>query len=172
MVMKSPSNSPFGRKPILTLPLSSTPAGDQAPAARQKQMARNLTDEVDGFLLKHKHLIMDRDPVFTRDFRRMLKDRGVKSVRLPSRSPNLNAFAERFIRSVRQECLSKVIPLGGNHLRDVLDQYMAHYHVERNHQGLRNVLLTPANDNHLVTTPVIRRKRLGGLLSYYHRRAA
>ena len=137
-----------------------------------KQMARNLTDEVDGFLLKHRHLIMDRDPVFTRDFRRMLKDRGVKSVRLPSRSPNLNAFAERFIRSVRQECLSKVIPLGGNHLREVLDQYMAHYHVERNHQGLGNVLLTPANDNHLVGAPVIRRKRLGGLLSYYHRRAA
>jgi len=137
-----------------------------------KQMARNLTDEVDGFLLEHRYLIMDRDPVFTRDFHRMLKDRGVKSVRLPSRSPNLNAFAERLIRSVRQECLSKVIPLSGNHLRDVLDQYMAHYHTERNHPGLQNELLTPANDNHLVSAPVIRRKRLGGLLNYYHRRAA
>jgi hypothetical protein len=137
-----------------------------------KQGARNLTDQVNRFLLKHRHPIMDRDPVFTRDYPRMLKDRGVKSVRLPSRSPNLHAFAERVIRSVCRQCLSKIIQLGGNHLRDVLDQYMAHDHTDRNHQGLQNLLLTAANDNHFVTAPVIRRKRLGGLLNNDHRRAA
>ena len=137
-----------------------------------QQIARNLTDAVDGFLLKHHHLIMDRDPVFTRDFRRLLKSSGVQSVRLPARSPNLNAFAERFVRSVRDECLSKVIPLGEQHLRELLRQYLAHYHAERNHQGLGNVLIERANNNCAMTGRVLRRKRLGGMLSYYHRAAA
>jgi transposase InsO family protein len=140
--------------------------------AWMQQMGRNLTDAVDGFLLKHRHLIMDRDPVFTRDLRRLLKSSGVESVRLPARSPNLNAFAERFVRSVRDECLSKVIPLGEQHLRELLREYFAHYHAERNHQGLGNVLIEPANDNHALTGRVLRRKRLGGMLSYYHRAAA
>jgi transposase InsO family protein len=69
-------------------------------------------DVVDGFLLNKRHLIMDRDPLFTHAFRTILATAGIKSVRLPARSPNLNAFAERFVRSVRNECLSKVVPLG------------------------------------------------------------
>jgi putative transposase len=139
--------------------------------AWMQQVARNLTDAVDGFLLKHSHLITDRDPVFTREFRRLLKSSGVQSVRLPARSPNLNAFAERFVRSVRHECLSKVIPLGESHLRELLREYLAHYLAERNHQGLGNALIAPANDNCATTGRVLRRKRLGGVLSYYHRAA-
>jgi putative transposase len=100
-----------------------------------KQVARNLTDRVDGFLLGKRYMIMDRDPLFTDAFRTMLAV-GTKSLRLPPRSPNLNAFAERFLRSVRDECLAKVIPLGEHHLREVLREYVAHYHAERNHQGL------------------------------------
>jgi len=138
-----------------------------------KQVFRNMTDAVDGFLLGKTHILMDRDPVFTKDARDLLRNAGTKPVRLPSKSPNLNAFAERFIGSVRRECLDKMIILGERHLREVLRQYIAHYHLERTHQGLGNVLITPrcagaANDN----GPVRRAKRIGGLLSYYHRDAA
>ncbi len=93
-------------------------------------------------------------------------------VRLPSRSPNLNAFAERFVRSIKSECLSKMIPLGEGHLRDVIREYVEHYHFERNHQGLDNRLLFEvprcANSNAVVR----KRHRLGGVLNYYYRDAA
>lgn len=115
-----------------------------------KQMARNLTDMVDGFLLKHRYVLMDRDPLFTEAFRASLARSGVKAVRLPPRSPNLNAYAERFVRSVKSECLSRVIPLGRRHLWQLLDEYVKHYHLERNHQGLDNQLIVApeaGNDN-------------------------
>jgi len=92
-------------------------------------------------------------------------------VRLPARSPNLNAFAERFVLSIRSECLDRIIPLGEWHLRRAVSEYLKHYHQERNHQGLGNVLIdssTAANAKGRVR----RRQRLGGLLSYYHREAA
>jgi transposase InsO family protein len=95
---------------------------------------------------------------------------GVKSVRLPPRSPNLNAYAERFVGSVREECLAKIIPLSETHLREVLREYVEHYHAERNHQGLANVRIDPAND--CATGSVIRSKRIGGMLNYYYREAA
>ena len=136
------------------------------------QVARNLTDDIDGFLNSRRFLILDRDPLFTRAFRRLLSDAGVEVVRLPARSPNLNAYAERFVRSVRQECLDHIVPLGEAHLRKVLREYLEHYHLERNHQGLANELIEPragpANDN----GEVHRKQRLGGLLSFYERRAA
>jgi putative transposase len=136
------------------------------------QVARNLTDDVDGFLNGKRFLILDRDPLFTKAFRRVLSDAGVEVVRLPVQSPNSNAFAERFVRSVRDECLDHIIPLGESHLRLVLREYLEHYHLERNHQGLDNELIAPrdgpANDN----AEVVRKQRLGGLLSFYERRAA
>ena len=137
-----------------------------------KQVARNLTDRVDGFLLGKRYVIMDRDPLFTDAFRTMLATLGAKSVRLPARSPNLNTFAERFVRSVRDECLSKVIPLGERHLREVLREYVARYHGERHHQGLANRLIDPTNNDSGATGRVVRRKRLGGILSFYQREAA
>jgi putative transposase len=137
------------------------------------QMARNLTDAVDGFLLGKRYLIMDRDPLFTHAFRTMLAASGVKSVRLPARSPNLNAFAERFVGSVRRECLARVIPLGERHLRENVQNFVEHYHAERNHQGLCNKLIVPVNYNAAAKGGrVARRRRLGGVLSYYHREAA
>jgi transposase InsO family protein len=138
--------------------------------AWMKQVARNLTDTMDGFLLRKRYLIMDRDPLFTKAFRTLLIDSGVKSVQLPARSPNLNAFAERFVRSVREECLSKVVPLGEKHLRQLLREFVEHYHLERNHQGLSNALIEPSNENSVGR--VIRRSRIGGMLNYYHRAAA
>jgi len=145
---------------------------DQPHEAWMKQQARNLTDAVDGFLLKHSYVIMDRDPLFCHSFRHMLKNSGVKPVRLPPRSPNLNAYAERWIGSVRRECLARVIPLGERHLRQIVQQYVAHYHQERNHQSLGNKLIAPMNDNAANGGCVVRSQRLGGVLSYYHRKAA
>jgi transposase InsO family protein len=145
---------------------------DQPHGEWMKQMARNVSDAVDGFVLGKSKLVVDRDSLFTSEFRDMLRvSLGVETVRLPARSPNLNAYAERFVRSVRAECLSKVVPLGQAHLRELLRQYVVHYHLERNHQGIGNALITPANDN-AETGAVRRRTRLGGLLSYYEREAA
>lgn len=140
-----------------------------ANGAWMVQLARNLTDCVDGFLLGKAKLIVDRDPLYSEHFRGLLRGAGVELVRLPARSPNLNAYAERFVRSIKSECLSKVIPLGERHLRAVLAEYMAHYHGERNHQGLGNVvpLVLPRGEG-----PVKRRDRLGGILKHYYRDAA
>ena len=132
---------------------------------------RNLTDAVDGFLLGKTHLIMDRDPVFTRDVRDMLAHAGVQPVRLPRRSPDRNAHVERFVRSIRQECLSRVIPLGERHLRHLVSEYLEHYHAERPHQGLEGAIIDPANDKAGLGR-VVRGQRLGGLLSHYYRKAA
>jgi putative transposase len=145
----------------------------QPSDAWMKQIARNLTDAVDGFLKTTRYVILDRDPLYTRCFREILETAGVNVVRLPARSPNLNAFAERFVRSVRSECLARVIPLGERHLRHVLTQYLEHYHRERNHQGLGNQLIEPlpANTN-AGEGAVRRRERLGGVLNYYDRDAA
>lgn len=137
-----------------------------------KQMARNLTDTFDGFLRNGGYLIMDRDPLHTSCFRQILKDSGTNPVRLPARSPNLNAFAERFVLSIKSECLNKIIPLGEKHLRQAIREFMMHYHAERNHQGLGSRIIrrdeTVARGDGVVKT----RSRLGGLLNYYYRQAA
>ncbi|MCH9683052.1 MAG: transposase [Deltaproteobacteria bacterium] len=135
-----------------------------------KNVVRGLTDAFDGFLLGIKYLILDRDPVFTKGVRQMLGEEGVKVVRLPARSPNLNAFAERFVGSVRRECLSKVIPLGERHLRRILLEYIAHYHTERPHQGVGNRLLEPVATANGVG-PILCTERLGGVLKFYSRAA-
>ncbi len=95
-----------------------------------EQMARNLTDAFDGFLRNKCHLIHDRDPLFTRVFGEVLKSSGVQPIRLPPRSPNLNAYAERFVRSIKEECLNRVVPLGEGHLRLIVQEYVEHYHRE------------------------------------------
>lgn len=136
------------------------------------QIARNLTDEFDGFLRNHKYLIMDRDTKFTEAFRNTLDREGVEPVRSPPRAPRCNAYAERFVRSIKEECLERLILFGAPSLRHVLREYSMHYLSERNHQGLDNQLLESSNVVALSTAPVQRRERLGGLLSFYHREAA
>jgi transposase InsO family protein len=130
------------------------------------RLGRSLTDAFDGFLLKHRFLIHDRDPLFTAAFDELLRCVGVKPVKLPPRSPNLNAYAERFVRSIKEECLSKIIPIGERHLRRLIEEFAEHYHLERNHQGLGNRLIDGAPS----TAPALRiecRERLGGLLRFY-----
>jgi transposase InsO family protein len=136
------------------------------------QMARNLTDCDEGFLNEARYLIHDRDPLFTQSFREILKSSGVETVKLPARSPNLNAYAERFVRSIKSECLAQIIPLGERHLRHAVKEYTEHYHVERNHQGLDNRLIEEPPGRVHMTSAVVRHERLGGVLNYYERRAA
>ena len=107
------------------------------------QVGRNLTDARDGFLRGVTHLLLDRDQLYTKEFRWLLEKSGVKSVRLPWKSPNLNSFAERWVLSAKSECLRLLIPLGEGHLRTAVAEYVAHYHGERNHQGLDNQLIVP-----------------------------
>ena len=140
--------------------------------AWMEQIARNLTDAVDGFLKNTRYLIHDRDPLFTQRFVDILRVGGVKTVKLPARSPDLNAFAERFVLSARAECLRRVIPLGEKHLRTILAEFLIHYHGERNHQGLDNELLTPPPANSNAGGSIQCRERLGGILKYYYREAA
>jgi putative transposase len=141
-------------------------------AAFMMQCARQLTDPFEGFLLGKRYLIHDRDTKFTQAFDEFLRNSGVEPMVLPLCSPNLNAHAERFVRSIKSEALDHMIIMGEESLRHILHQYLAHYHTERNHQGLNNQLIerkAVVNDH---KAPVIRRERLGGLLSYYHREAA
>src|SRR5213593_2654074 len=108
------------------------------------QVARNVTMEEWGFLSPGQHLIHDRDGKYCPAFQQLIDTAGVKRVPLPPRSPNLNAYAERLVRSVKEECLSRLILFGEASLRHALTQYVEHYHHERNHQGKENVLLFPA----------------------------
>ncbi|MFP6903867.1 MAG: integrase core domain-containing protein [Verrucomicrobiota bacterium] len=132
-----------------------------------EQMARNATDGFSGFLLGKRFLIADRDPLYTKKFRATLADSGVKVLRLPARSPNLNAYAERFVRSIKEECLGRMIFFSEEQLRTAVMEYVEHYHAERNHQGLENQLIKGVPKPGDPDGEVVRHSRLGGLLNYY-----
>src|SRR6266850_1721448 len=136
------------------------------------QIARNLTDADEGILAGKRYLIHDRDPLFTAEFLNMLAAAGIKSVKLPPRSPNLNAYAERFVRSIKESCLERMIWFGEGSLRKGIHEFVAHYHGERNHQGLDNRLISPDKPHVKNRGRVRRHERLGGMLNYYYRRAA
>jgi putative transposase len=136
------------------------------------QIARNLTDGVDGFFKGKRYLIHDRDPLYTREFLSMLAEFGIESVKLPPRSPNLNAYAERFVRTIKESCLERLIFFGEDSLRTAVREFGEHYHVERNHQGPGNALIVPIKTTDDATGHVQCRQRLGGLLNYYYREAA
>src|SRR5215467_6457804 len=137
------------------------------------QMARNAVDEESGYLRCHRYVLHDRDPKFCAGFRKTLATGGVKCLRRPSCSPNLNAFAERWVRSVKSECLSHFILFGEGSLRRAMKNFCEHYHGERNHQGKANQLLFPRPGPRKGIQGGVRcQERLGGLLKYYHREAA
>lgn len=137
-----------------------------------KQVARSLTDPEDGFLRNATRILIDRDTKFLplRDFLENCSH--VKPVVLPPRSPNCNAHLERFMRSLKSECLDRMIFFGAGSLRTALREFAAHYHGERNHQGLGNRLIDPGEEVGAVSGRICSRDRLGGLLRYYHRKAA
>ena len=136
------------------------------------QIARNLTDAVDGFFTGKRFLIHDRDPLYTTEFLDILAGAGVQSVKLPPRSPNLNAYAERFVRTIKENCVEQMIFFGEESLRNGIREFFAHYHGERNHQGLENRLIAPIERIAAKTGTIRRRQRLGGMLNYYYRDAA
>jgi putative transposase len=141
-------------------------------AACMQQCARQLTDPCEGFLSGQRSLRHDRDTKFTLAFDGRLQASGVEPIVLSPRSPNLHAHGERFVRSIQEEALAQRIMLGERSLYDAIQPSLAHSHHERHHQGLDNHLSTREGDVGGSTGPVVRRKRLGGLLSYYHREAA
>ena len=143
-----------------------------ADGAWMAQIARNLTDQAAGPLRGYSHLIVDRDPLYTAQFQSLLASAKVGLVRLPANSPNLNAYAERFVRSIKHECLRHIVPLGERHLRNVVHEYVIHYHAERHHQGLGNIIPFPSPASTDVGSRIRRSQRLGGLLNFYDRVAA
>ena len=131
-------------------------------------MARNATGETWGFLNQPRYALHDRDTKFCSVFRATLAAGGIKPIPLPARSPNLNAYAERWVRSAKEECLSKLILFGEASLRRALTAFMDHYHQERNHQGKDNLLLFPVPSLEASSRgATCCRERLGGLLKYY-----
>ena len=138
-----------------------------------EQQARNMTMEEWGCLRGRRYLLHDRDAKFCQSFRELIKTGSVNPLRLPARSPNLNSYAERWVRSVKEECLSRLILFGESSLRRALQQYIVHYHEERNHQGKDNRILFPSRPEASTNMGAVRcRERLGGLLKYYEREAA
>jgi putative transposase len=133
------------------------------------QSVRQLTDATDGVLRAERFLICDRDRKWRPGVRHLLESSGVRVIRTPVRAPNCDAYAERFVRAIREECLDRVIPLGERHFRRTVAECVVHYHRERNHQGLANELIDREDQRSIER--VRRRQRIGGLLSYYDRAA-
>jgi transposase InsO family protein len=146
-----------------------TPNPDEA---WMQQVARNLTDTEEGFLLGKCYVLMDRDGKFCPAFQAILKTEGIEAVLLPPKSPNLNAHLERFHRSLKEECLDRMIFFGEMSLRNAVREFLAHYHAERNHQGLENRLIEAGPEVRQAIGTIECRERLGGLLRYYYRAAA
>jgi transposase InsO family protein len=147
--------------------LGATPHPDDAFVV---QVARTLTHADDGVLVGHGVLICDRDAKWSEAFRQTLAAAGIRVVQTPYRAPDCNAYAERFVRSIKEECLDHLVILGEAHLRRTLQEFAAHYHQERNHQGLDDRLIVPEPTG--PPDDAIRcRPRLGGLLRYYYRAA-
>jgi transposase InsO family protein len=137
------------------------------------QVARNVTMEEGGFLSPGQYLIHDRDGKYCPAFQQLIDDAGVKRVVLPPRSPNLNAYAERWVRSIKEEALARLIFFGERALQHALTEYVVHFHGERPHQGKGNVVLMPvAEHSQRREGPISCQERLGGLLKYYYRAAA
>jgi Integrase core domain len=140
------------------------PSGESACDHRRHQqtsngrvdtaIGRNATDASTGCLKQCRYVLHDRDAKFTESFRGTLQSAGAKPLRLPPQSPNLNALAERWVRSVKDECLGALILFGEGSLRRALTEFTEHYHSERPHQGKNNLLLFPTRDQPLADGPV------------------
>jgi len=147
--------------------LGSTPHPE---ALFMQQIARTLTMAEDDAPRAPQVLISDRDRKWSREVQCQLEDAGTQVVFIPRRAPNANAYAERFVRSIKEECLDRFIPIGERHFRWAITEYVAHYHGERDHQGLANCLISGPPVIQM-TNRVHRRPRLGGLLNFYERAA-
>ncbi len=139
-------------------------------SAWMEQVARNLTDCEDGFLAGKRFLIIDRDSIFSPAFKSIVGSSGAEVLLTAYQAPNMNAYAERFVRSIKAECLEQMIFLGQKSLDRAIHEFVEHYHDERSHQGIGNRIVSGAVPQSMGSIEV--KQRLGGMLSYYHRRAA
>jgi len=140
-----------------------------------EQQARNLVMDLAERGEMASYLIRDGDTKFTEKFDEVFKSEGIKVKKLPFRSPNLNAFAERYVQSIKSECINHFVVFGERHLEHLIREYERHYNTVRPHQGLGNVTIPappPATEVPLDPSEIECDSRLGGLLRHYHRRAA
>lgn len=139
----------------------------QADGKWMNQMARNLSDPFEGFLKGKRYLIHDRDPLFTKRFSKILEAVGITTIKISPKSPNMTPFAERFVRSIKSECLDKMIIFGESHLRHLTLSYCDYYHHRRPHQGLDNNMIEPLPQD--ADGKIVLEQQLGGLLKSYRR---
>ena len=123
-------------------------------------------------LARTRFLIRDRDAKYSGPFDEVFRSEGVRVARTPIRAPNASAFAERFVRTVRQECLDHILIFGERHLERILREYVTHYNQERPHRGLSLETPEPQPGLKLTEGEVVRVAKLGGLINEYHRIAA
>tara|TARA_R110002094_G_scaffold101690_2_gene101614 strand:- start:1244 stop:2206 length:963 start_codon:yes stop_codon:yes gene_type:complete len=135
------------------------------------QVARNLTDSVDGFLRNMKFLVVDNDTLFTKQFCSTLANAAVELTRTAIKAPDMNAFAEPWVQTVKRKCLSKLIQLGEKHLRRALNEFVDHYNQDRPHQSLDNNPIQPQLSDPPTEGEIVIDERLGGLLCSYRRSA-
>ena len=144
--------------------------GCQTDGSVMEQVARNLTDTEDGFLNGMKYFIISHNPLYPQAFRKTLKDSGMELIQTRIGTPQQNGYAERFVKSIQTECLDHFIFVGEKSLRKAVSSYLEHYHHERNHQGLDNLIPFPYSPTKPDKYSAIRKsERLGGLLNYYFR---
>ena len=117
-------------------------------------------------------MIHDRDKKYTAKFDKLHKDSGVKPIKLPPRSPNLNSHAERYVLSIKSECLNRFMVFGEKMLWEIIKEFNEHYHCERNHQGRGNELIDTTHLCEEANGKIVKMSRLGGVLNYYERQAA
>ena len=137
----------------------------QANGLWMSQVTRNLSDATDGFLVGKRYLIHDRESLFTAEFLETLETSGVKSVQLPPQAPNLNAHTERFVRTIKESCLERMILFGESSLRKAIHEFVVHYRHEHDHQGLDNRLIMEEDSHPTRMGAIHRRQRLGGRMN-------
>ena len=136
------------------------------------QVGRTLIDLESGARRGKRYLIIDRDTQYTDAFRKLVSGSRTEVIRMPPMSPDLNAFAERFVRTIKEECLNRMIFIGQASLRRAVSEYMTHCHEKRNHRRLDNRLTRQDPSLPADGGCVMRRARLGEMLNFYHTGAA
>jgi hypothetical protein len=156
----------FSKRKVFFAPIKLQPDGNY-----MRQVARILTDCEDGFLKGKSYLIHDRDPLYRSEgFHDILRSSAIKPIKLPAKSPDLNSIAERYVKSVKYECLNFLILSFVKQLEYALNQYQLYYHHERIHQSLGRIIEPKHKTDD--TSEIVCIERLGGLLKSYHRLAA
>jgi hypothetical protein len=143
--------------------------GCQVNGAVMAQLARNMTDGIDGILKDARFFVCDHDPLYTKEFRQLLTDSGIEVIQTRVGCPQQNGYAESFVSAIKRECIDQMIFFSEKSLRRAVSQYISHFHHERNHQGLNNLIPFPNQPQaESQSGLIVKSERLGGLLNYYY----